>query len=159
MLAWVDLLGGKLKSIRNLETKLIVAQIVADNARHAKLFSDRAKELGESPEYYKPPQIGQRIYDILESYCESFDEFAYALGSLLHFSSLLSLYYSVADPKSKEVIKEVQDDVRKHLNSLEKYFEINATTPDKRKRAEEIKMVADRIYTEREDEEIKWYAA
>jgi len=81
------------------------------------------------------------------------------LGSLLHFSSLISLYYSVADPKSKEVIKEIQDDVRKHLNSLEKYFEINATTPDKRKRAEEIKMVADRIYTEREDEEIKWYAA
>ena len=159
MLAWVDLFGSKLKSVKDLEMKLVVARIIADNAKHAKLFSDRAKELRGKPEAYKPPQIGQRIYDILEAYEDPFDDFAYAWGSLIHFSSLLDIYESVADSKSREVIKEVQKDVREHLKILEKYFEINANSPEKRKRAEEIKMVADRIYTDREDEEIRWYAS
>lgn len=159
MLAWVDLFGAKLKSVKDLEMKLVVARIIADNAKHAKLFSDRARELGEKPEAYKPPQIGQRIYDILEEYGDPFDDFAYAWGSLIHFSSLLDIYESVAGSKSREIIREVQRDVRGHLKILEKYFETNANTPDKKKRAEEIKMVADRIYADREDEEIKWYAS
>ncbi|MFI5322469.1 MAG: hypothetical protein ACHQ6U_02800 [Thermodesulfobacteriota bacterium] len=159
MLAWVDLLGGKLKNIRDLDTKLVAARIIYDNARHAKLFSDRARELGETPETYSPTEIGQRIYDILESYSDPFDEFAYAWGSLIHFSSLLDLYHGPADPKSRNVIEEVRNDVRAHLGYLETYFEMNSVTPEKRKRAEEIKMVADKIYADREDEEIKWYAA
>ena len=159
MLAWVDLFGAKLMSVKSLEMKLAVARIIADNAKHAKLFSDRAKELGEKPEAYKPPQIGRRIYDILEGYGDPFDDFAYAWGSLIHFSSLLDIYEGVADPKSREVIKEVQRDVGEHLKILERYFEITANTPDKKKRAEEVKMVADRIYADREEEEIKWYAS
>jgi rubrerythrin len=159
MLAWVDLFGSKLKSIKDIETKLVVARIIADNAKHAKLFSDRARELGERPETYKPPQIGQRIYDILEEYQDPFDGFAYAWGSLIHFSSLLDIYESVADSRSREIIEGVKRDIGEHLRLLEEYFEINANTPEKRKRAEEIRMVADRIYTDREDEEIKWYAA
>ena len=159
MLAWVDLFGGKLKFIADLDTKLAAARIIADNARHAKLFCDRARELGEKPETYVPPEIGQRIYDILESYNDPFDEFAYAWGSLIHFSSLLDLYYSVADPKSQRVIEEVRNDVRAHLGYLEKYFELNSGTPERQRRAEEVKMVADKIYADREDEEIKWYAA
>jgi rubrerythrin len=159
MLSWVDLFGAKLKYISDLEMKLVAARIIADNAKHAKLFSDRAKELGEKPESYKPPQIGQRIYDILEEYNDTFDEFAYAWGSLIHFSSLLDLYGSVADQKSREVIGEIHRDVKEHLSLLEKYFELKANTPEKRKRAEEVKMVADKIYADREDEEIKWYAS
>ena len=159
MLAWVDLFGGKLKNIKSMEMKLVVARIIADNARHAKLFSDRAKELGETPETYRPPNIGQRIYDILEEYQDPFDDFAYAWGSLIHFSSLLAIYHSVADSKSRTVIEEVQKDVEEHLGLLEKYFEANADTPEKKNRAEEIKMIADKIYSDREDEEIKWYAS
>lgn len=159
MLAWVDLFGGKLKSIKDPEVKLVAAGIIADNARHAKLFSVRAGELGEKPETYKPPQIGQKIYDILESYEDPFDDFAYAWGSLIHFSALLNIYRSVADEGSRPVIEEVRNDVSRHLGQLEKYFELNADTAEKKKRAEEIKMVADEIYADREDEEIKWYAA
>jgi len=159
MLAWVDLFGGKLKSITNLEMKLAATRIIADNAKHAKLFSDRARELGEEPETYKPPQIGQRIYDILESYNDSFDDFAYARGSLIHFSSLLELYHSVADSRSQAVIEEVQKDVNKHLKFLEKYFEENVDTTQKKKRLEEIMAIADGIYADREDVEIKWYAS
>jgi len=159
MLSWVNLFGAKLKSISDIEMKLVAARIIADNAKHAKLFSDRAKELGEKPESYKPPQIGQKIYDILEEYNNTFDEFAYAWGSLNHFSSLLDLYESVADPKSREVVEEVHRDVGEHLRLLEKYFELNANTPASRKRAGEVKMTAEEIYADREDEEIKWYAS
>lgn len=159
MLAWVDLFGDKLKTINGLDNKLIVTKVIADNAKHAKLFSDRAKELGETPETYKPPEIGQKIYDILETYDNTFDDFAYAWGSLIHFSALLSLYHSVADPQSQQVIEQVEDDVIGHLNYLEKYFEQNADSPEKRARAQEIIDVADNIYADREDEEIKWYAA
>ncbi len=159
MLAWVDLFGEKLKSINDLEMKIVAARVIADNARHAKLFSDRARELGETPETYKPPEIGQRIYDILETYDSTFDNFAYAWGSLIHFSALLSLYHGVADPQSQHVIEQVQGDVGEHLKTLEKYFEGNADTPEKKKRLEEVKAVADKIYADREDIEIKWYAS
>jgi len=157
MLAWVDLFGAKLKSIKSLEMKLVVARIIADNAKHAKLFSDRAKELGEKPETYKPPQIGQRIYDILEAFNDPFDDFAYAWGSLIHFSNLLEIYESVADKESKKVIKRVQKDVKEHLSLLEDFFSREATTPEKQKRAEEVKRIADEIYADREDIERKWY--
>lgn len=159
MLAWVDLFGAKLKTIKNLEMKVVAARVIADNAKHAKLFSDRARELGEKPETYKPPQIGQRIYNILEEYDDPFDEFAYAWGSLIHFSALLDLYHSAADSKSRAVVEEVHRDVKRHLSLLEKYFETNADTPQKKNRAEEVKAVADKIYADREDEEIKWYAS
>ncbi|HKQ31953.1 MAG TPA: hypothetical protein VJV40_02030, partial [Thermodesulfobacteriota bacterium] len=111
----------------------------------------------ETPETYRPPRIGQEIYDILESYTDTFDELAYAWGSLIHFSALLDIYYSAADEKSRPVIKEVRRDVTRHLGELEKYFGRNADTPGKMKRAEEIKSVADRIYADREDVEIEWY--
>jgi bacterioferritin (cytochrome b1) len=159
MLAWVDLFGDKLKNIKGLDNKLIVAKVIADNAKHAKLFSDRAKALGETPETYKPPEIGQKIYDILETYDNTLDDFAYAWGSLIHFSALLRLYHSVADPESQKIIEQVEDDVIGHLNYLEQYFESNADTAEKRERAQEIINVADDIYSDREDEEIKWYAA
>jgi bacterioferritin (cytochrome b1) len=159
MLSWVDLFGMKLKSIKEIQMKLITSRIIADNAKHAKLFSERARELGENPEKYKPPQIGQKIYDILESYTDPIDEFAYAWGSLIHFSALLDIYRSVADPKSREIIEEVQSDVEEHLNILKNYFEKGVLTSERQNRVEEVKMIADKIYTDREDQEIKRYAA
>jgi len=159
MNAWVDLFTEKLKTVDDPDIRNVMEQVVADNKKHSKLFSDRARELGETPETYKPPEIGQRIYDILETYDSVFDDFAYAWGSLIHFSALLSLYHSVADPESKAVIEQVEDDVIKHLSYLEEYFTANADTPEKKERAGEIVEVADNIYADREEEEIKWYAS
>lgn len=158
MLSWVDLFGSKLKYVTDLDMKLTTAKIIADNARHAKMFSERAKELGESPETYKPPDIGQKIYDILEAFDDPFDDYAYAWGSLIHFSTLLDLYISVADPKSCEVFKDVKKDVAEHLSLLEQYFESEAVGEARKKRADEIKAVADDIYSEREEVEMLWYA-
>ena len=158
MLCWVDLFGAKLKSVSNLEMKVITAKIISDNARHAKLFYDRAKEMGENPELYKPPDIGQKIYDILETYDNPFDDFAYAWGSLIHFSKLLDLYIGVSDPESLVILEEVKNDVKNHLILLEQYFESEADSKEKRERAEEIKEIADSIYTDREDVERELYA-
>lgn len=158
MLSWVDIFGAKLSSIDDLDMKVVAARVVADNARHAKLFRKRAEELGENPDTYKPPEIGQRIYDILEDLETPIDYFAYAWGSLIHFASLLDLYQSVADPMSREVIRTVQDDVSEHLTHLEEYFRVNAETLDRKARAEEIKTKAETIYAEREEKEIDWYA-
>ena len=69
------------------------------------------------------------------------------------------MYHGAADEKSRLVIERVQKDVKRHLGHLEKYFELNAGTPEKKKRAEEIKSVADNIYADREDVEIEWYAS
>lgn len=157
MLSWVDLFEVKLGSITNNEAKLIAARLIADNAKHAKLFSYRAKELGEKPETYKPPEIGQKIYDILETYNETFDQFAFAWGSLVHFSALLDIYWNVGDSQIRNVIEIVQKDVMEHLELFEDYFDAEANTPEKRIRAEEIRMLAESIYAEREDEEIEWY--
>ena len=157
MLAWVDLFGSKLKYITDIEMKLTTARIIADNARHAKLFSDRAKEMGETPETYKPPDIGQEIYDILESYNDPFDEYAYAWGSLIHFKELLDLYIGVADPKSTVILEEVRNDVKNHLLLLERYFQTAVDSDIKEKRVDKIKGVADKIYADREDVERKWY--
>ena len=159
MRAWVDLFTDKAKSVGDPEIKRMMEQVASDNEKHAALFSERARELGETPETYKPPEIGQRIYDILEDYDDVFDDFAYAWGSLIHFSELLSLYHSVADPESQAVIEQVEDDVVRHLSYLEEYFAKNADTPEKKERAREVIAVADKIYADREDEEIKWYAS
>ena len=158
MLSWVDLFGAKLKYITDLDMKLITSKIISDNARHAKMFSERAKELGETPETYRPPDIGQKIYDILETYDDPFDDYAYAWGSLIHFSELLDLYISVADPESREVFEEVKKDVGGHLQLLEQYFKSEAESEDRKNRAEDIKAVADDIYSDREDVEMEWYA-
>ncbi len=158
MLSWVDLFGAKLPSVNGIETKIIVSRIVADNAKHSKLFSDRAKELGQDPQSYKPPEIGQEIYDILDTYTDPFDLLAYALGSLVHFNELLELYISVADSRSREVLLEVKKDVEDHLSMLRGYLRSQADSNSRKDRAETVKTVAEDKYAEREEQEIIWYS-
>lgn len=158
MLSWVDLFGARLASINGVETKIIVSRIAADNAKHAKLFSDRAKELGQNPQLYKPPEIGQKIYDILDTYTDPSDFLAYALGSLVHFMELLELYISVADPRSRKVLLEVKKDVEDHLSMLRGYFQSQSDSNSKKDRAETIKTLAEDKYAEREEQEIIWYS-
>ena len=157
MLSWVDLFGSKLPCFDGIETKIIVSRIIADNARHSKLFSDRAKELGQNPQSYRPPEIGQEIYDLLDTYNEPFDCLAYAWGSLVHFKALLELYISVADPQSREILLEVKKDVEDHLSMLRGYLQSQANSNSK-DRAETIKTVAEDKYAEREEQEINWYS-
>ena len=71
---------------------------------------------------------------------------------------MLDLYISVADPRSIEILNEVKKDVEGHLLILEEYFKSEADSEEKERRAEDIKAIADRIYTDREDEEMILYA-
>ena len=158
MLSWVDLFSARVPLAKGIETKIIVSRIVADNAKHSKLFSDRAEELGQDPQSYRPPEIGQEIYDILDTYEDPSDYLAYALGSLVHFRELLELYVSVADPGSREVLLEVKKDVEDHLSMLRGYFQSRAGGDSERDRAETIKTAAEDKYAERELQEVNWYS-
>ncbi|MCY3986806.1 MAG: hypothetical protein OXF23_07205 [Candidatus Dadabacteria bacterium] len=158
MLSWVNLFGAKLASVDCIETKIIVSRIVADNAKHSKLFSDRAKELGQNPQLYKPPEIGQEIYDILDTYTDPYSFLSYALGSLVHFRKLLEIYISVADPRSQKILLEVKKDVEDHLLMLRGYFRSQTDSNSKKNHAEAIKTLAEDKYTEREEQEIIWYS-
>ena len=158
MLSWVDLFSARVPLAEDIETKIIVSRIVADNAKHSKLFSDRAKELGQDPRSYRPPGIGQEIYDILDTYEDPPDYLAYALGSLVHFRDLLELYVSVADPGSRKVLLEVKKDVEDHLSMLRGYFQSRAGGDSEKDRAEAIKTTAEDKYAEREQLEVNWYS-
>lgn len=157
MTQWVDILGAKLASFPSLEERALVARLVADNARHAILFRDRARELGEEPMAYRASSSGQRIYQALSSLTEPLPLLAYAWGSLTHFAALLTLYRSVADEGSLPVIEAVEQDVGEHLRLLEQHLQ--AVPEEERRRVEEVKAMAEALYADREEEEVEWYGS
>ena len=46
MRAWVDLFSARVAGTDDAELKALVAELVADNARHMLLFRERAREVG-----------------------------------------------------------------------------------------------------------------
>ena len=154
---WVDIMGAKLASLPTLEDKALLARVIADNARHALLFGNRARELGEEPTTYRVPASGERIYQALARMTEPAELLGYARGSLIHFSALLDVYRSVADEGSLAVIAAVQKDVDEHLRLLGERLQ---GVPDhERRRVEEAEALAEALYADREEEEVGWYAS
>ena len=118
MRAWVDLFSARVPAIADPEAKMLVAQLVADNARHMMLFRERATAHGVDPDAYDPPREGEVIYERIDDLA-GLDELAgYALGSLDHFSELLAVYRGAADGADRAAIDEVTADVRRMLAAL-----------------------------------------
>ena len=96
------------------EAKALLAQLVADNARHMMLFRERAIAHGVDPDAYDPPREGEVIYERIDDLA-GLDELAgYALGSLDHFSQLLAVYRDAADGEDRATIDDVTADVQRH---------------------------------------------
>lgn len=152
---WVDIFGAKLAFTPSLEDKALLARMIADNARHALLFRDRARELGEEPATYRVPASGERIYRVLADMTEPVELLGYARGSLVHFAALLAVYRAVADEASGAVIAAVQKDVDEHLRLLA--GRLQTVTAEGRRRADEAEALAQTLYTDREEEEVGWY--
>lgn len=111
MRAWVDLFSARVPAIADPEVKALVATLVADNARHMLLFRERAAALGVDPDAYACPPEGEAIYERIPE-LDSLDELVgYALGSLEHFSELLSVYRAAAGDADAAVIDAVRTDV------------------------------------------------
>ena len=118
MRAWVDLFSARVPSVADLEAKALVAQLVADNARHMMLFRERAIAHGVDPDAYDPPREGEVIYERIDDLSGLEELAGYAIGSLDHFSQLLAVYREAADGEDRAAIDEVSADVQRMLVAL-----------------------------------------
>lgn len=111
MRAWVDQFAARIPSISEPALTALVAGVVADNARHAVLFRERALAHGVDPDAYVCPPEGEAIYARLREITDADATLAYALGSLDHFSELLVTYAAAArNQADRDVIEEVVAD-------------------------------------------------
>ena len=109
MRRWVDLFAVRIPEIRDAYLAELVAEIVHNNARHARLFRERAIEHGVDPDLYVCPPEGEATYDGMPH--DTDETLAYALGSLEHFADLLAVYAEAADAEQDAaVLAEVRAD-------------------------------------------------
>lgn len=149
MRCWVELIGGALGRFERPADLVVMARLVGDNARHMLLFRARAITLGVDPDGYHAPPIAAVIYERLEGLTGASDMAAFALGSLDHFSVLLTIYRSVADDGTSVVIDQVRADVDEHRALLGGLLG---------GRGEPLRAEAERIYEARELVEVERYA-
>jgi hypothetical protein len=118
MRAWVDLFSARVPFVTDADAKALLAQLVADNARHMLLFRERAAAHGVDPDAYACPPEGEAIYERIPE-LDGLDELAgYALGSLDHFTELLAVYREAADGEDRAAIDAVTADVRRMRAAL-----------------------------------------
>jgi hypothetical protein len=109
MRRWVDLFAVRLPDIEDAYLAELVAGIVHQNARHARMFRERAIAHGVDPDLYVCPPEGEATYDGMPH--DTGETLAYALGSLEHFGDLLAVYAEVAElPADAVVLAEVRAD-------------------------------------------------
>ncbi len=114
---WVDLFAARIPAVADPRMKELVARVVADNARHAVLFRDRAVVHGVDPDSYSCPPEGEAIYERLAE-LDLDQSIAYALGSLEHFAELLSAYARVAEGDDAVVIDAVRAETEQTIALL-----------------------------------------
>src|SRR6186997_1223144 len=104
MRAWDDLFSARVPAVEDPDAKALLAQLVADNARHMLLFRERAVAHGIDPDAYACPPEGEAIYERIPE-LGTLDELAgYALGSLDHFAQLLGVYRAAARGEDRATI-------------------------------------------------------
>lgn len=110
MRAWVDEFASRIPAA-DPEAKQLIAELVADNARHMNLFRSRARAHGVDPDAYVCPAEGEAIYERLAQVDDPDGAIGYALGSLDHFDQLLAVYRAAADGADADAIDLVRSDV------------------------------------------------
>ena len=118
MRAWVDLFSARVPAVADPEAKALLAQLVADNARHMMLFRERAVAHGVDPDAYDPPPEGEIIYERIDDLAGLDELVGYALGSLDHFTQLLAVYREAAAGDDRAAIDDVTADVQRMLVAL-----------------------------------------
>jgi hypothetical protein len=127
MRRWVDLFAVRIPEITDPYLAELVAEIVHNNARHARLFRERAIEHGVDPDLYVCPPEGEATYDGMPY--DSDETLAYALGSLEHFRDLLAVYAVLAEsPADAEVLAEVRADNDRAIVQLREFVGHDATS-------------------------------
>lgn len=117
MRRWVDLFAVRIPEIRDAYLAELVAEIVHNNARHARLFRERAIEHGVDPDLYVCPPEGEATYEGIPH--DTDETLAYALGSLEHFGDLLAVYAEVAESLADaQVLSDVRADNDRAISQL-----------------------------------------
>lgn len=158
MLRWVEIWGVKMGRYADLEAKIVAGRLGYDNARHAKLFAERAKALGFDPASYRLTPAGVATYTPLLETDDVPSNMGFARGALDHFTQLLELYMSVADPGSRTALETVHQDVQEHRELLAGFLSRWPAGPEA-ERARSQAALAERLYAEREDHELTHYAS
>jgi len=110
MRRWVDLFSARIAGADDPTTKQLLAEVVADNARHMNLFRARALAHGVDADSYVAPPEAEAIYERIEAMDELREVAGYAAGSLDHFAQLLEAYAVTADGEDAAVIAVVRAD-------------------------------------------------
>jgi hypothetical protein len=118
MRRWVDLFSLRVPETDDLGVKQLLAELVADNARHMNLFRARAKAHGVDPDAYRAPREGEVIYERIEALRDLQELAGYAAGSLDHFAQLLDAYAVTASGEDARVIAAVRADVEQMRERL-----------------------------------------
>ena len=118
MRAWVDLFSPRVARISDPGRKALVAELVADNARHMLLFRERAAAHGVDPDAYVCPPEGAAIYERIDGISDLDELLGYALGSLDHFDELLGVYLAAAGAQDAAAIDDVRRDVKRMREAL-----------------------------------------
>jgi len=105
MRKWVDLFSARIPEIEDPYLTELVAGIVLQNARHARMFRERAIAHGIEPDTYVCPPEGEVIYERMPLDLD--ETLEYALGSLEHFADLLAVYAEVAASPADIVVRAV----------------------------------------------------
>jgi hypothetical protein len=127
MRRWVDVFDERRQTVADPRLRDLVAQVAADNARHMVMFRTRAEAHGVDPDSYTCPPEGETIYDRLAE-LDIEQSLAYALGSLEHFSELLSAYAGAADGADAAVIETVRAETDGTIALLRRFVE-DAASP------------------------------
>jgi len=118
MVRWVDLFAARIPAVADPEGKRLIASLVADNARHAMLFRERAVARGVDPDAYLCPPEGEAIYERMAEISSLEELVDYARGSLDHFATLLGVYAAAATDDDLGTIEEVRRDVQRARSTL-----------------------------------------
>ena len=110
MRRWVDLFSARIAGADDPTAKQLLAEVVADNARHMNLFRARALAHGFHADAYVAPPEGEAIYERIEAMDDLGELVGYAAGSLDHFAQLLEAYAVTADGAVAAVIAMVRAD-------------------------------------------------
>jgi hypothetical protein len=121
MRRWVDLFSARVPETADPDAKQLLAELVADNARHMNLFRARALAHGVDPDGYVAPPEGEAIYERIHEIRDFAGLAGYAAGSLQHFAELLDAYARAAEGEDAAVIAVVaadNDAARQRLDAL-----------------------------------------
>jgi hypothetical protein len=148
MRRWVDLFSLRVPATDDPGAKELLAELVADNARHMNLFRARAQAHGVDPDAYRAPPEGEVIYERIDELRDLPELAGYAAGSLDHFTQLLDAYAETASGEDARVIAAVRADVER---MRERLAPLAAG-------AGESEAAAHELYRRRELVETGWYA-